>query len=116
LLTKNGVEIARKISEINPDDPCERIETRIDAENSKAVKTVKIYKGFPWGQSIVKTIEDPDGEARTTTYTYFEDLNGPHYSFIKTTIHPNGEVELHNQQPDLTMPLTKSPNVTHPPN
>jgi hypothetical protein len=108
-LTRNGVEVSRKQSAVNPDDPCERIETRFDTEGSKLIKAVKIYKGFPWGQSIIKIIEDPDGEARTTSYKYFEDRNVPHYSFIKSTIHPHGEVEFHNLQPDLTMPSPRKP-------
>lgn len=108
-LTQNGHEVVRKRSEVNPADPCERIETRFETENSKVLKTVKIYKGFPWGQEVVKKIEDPEGEAKTTTYKYFEDRNAPHYSFLKTTIHSNGEVEHHNQQPDPTMPFRNKP-------
>jgi hypothetical protein len=107
VLKRNGVEETRKLSMVNPKNPCERIETRFDLEDGKMLKTVKIYKGFPWGQDIVKKIEDPDGKAKSTIYKYFDDINGPHYTFLKTTIHPNGEVEHHNTQPDLTMPRTK---------
>jgi len=95
-----GVETGRKLSQINPNDPCERIETRFDLEGGVWLKTVKIYKGFPWGQDLVKKIEDPDGEARTTTYKYFEDPKRPHYTFLKTTIHPDGRIERHNRQPN----------------
>jgi hypothetical protein len=105
ILKVNGVEKTRKLSVVNPKNPCERIETRFDLEDGKLLKTVKFYKGFPWGQNIVKKIEDPDGKPRTTVYKYFEDINGPHYTFLKTTIHPNGRVEQHNEQPDPTMPL-----------
>jgi hypothetical protein len=103
LLKVNGVEQTKKLSVVNPKNPCERIETRFDLEQGKLLKTVKIYKGFPWGQDVIKKIEDPDGKARTTTYKYFEDPNGPHYSFLKTTIDPDGKVEQHNTQPDPTM-------------
>lgn len=106
-LTTNGQEVVRKRSEVNPRNPCERIETRFVTADSKVVKTVRIFKGFPWGQEIVKEIEDPEGEAKTTTFQYFEDRNGPHYRFLKTTIHPDGHVEQHNQQPDPTMPFRK---------
>ena len=108
-LTKNGQEVARKTSMVKPQNPCERIETRFETEGPNVLKTLRIYKAFPWGQEIFKVIEDPDGEARTTIYKYFEDRNGPHYTFLKTTIHPNGEVEHHNQQPDPTMPFRKKP-------
>jgi hypothetical protein len=96
----NGVENSRKSSNINRNDPCERIETRYDLKEGSWFKTIKIFKGFPWGQDIVKMIEDPDNKARTTTYKYWDDPNGPHYTFLKTTIHPNGKVEKHNRHPD----------------
>jgi hypothetical protein len=108
-LTRNGREVARKTSRVNPHNPCERIETRFETEGSKVVKTLRFYKGFPWGQEVVKNIEDPEGEARTTIYKYFDDPNRPHYTFLKTTINPDGTVEQHNQQPDPTMHFRKQP-------
>ena len=108
-MSKNGHEVVRKRSQVNPDNPCERIETRFETKDAKVLKTIKIYQGFPWGQDIVKKIEDPDGAAKTTIYQYYEDRNGPHYSFLKITMHPDGEVERHNQQPDPTIPFRKQP-------
>ena len=102
----DGVETTRKLSEINATDPCERIETRFDLEAGSWVKTIKIFKGFPWGQEIVQMIEDADRQARVTRYKYFDDPNGPHYTFLKTTIHPDGRVERHNRNPD---PFDKLP-------
>ncbi|HEU4795720.1 MAG TPA: hypothetical protein VFT02_08825 [Pyrinomonadaceae bacterium] len=96
----NGVESTRKSAEINPNDPCERIETRLDLKDGRWSKTIKVFKAFPWGQDIVKKIENPDGKARTTTYKYWDDPNGPHYTFLKTTIHPDGTIERHNRHPD----------------
>lgn len=95
---ENGVETSRKLAEINPNDPCERIETRYDLEEGRWSKTIKVFRAFPWGQEIVKKIEDPDGKARTTTYKFFDDPNGPNYTWLKTTIHPDGRVEKHNRQ------------------
>ena len=108
-LTRNGREVARKTSKVNPHNPCERIETRFETEGSKVVKTLRFYKGFPWGQEVVKNIEDPEGEARTTIYKYFDDPNGPHYTFLKTTINPDGTMEQHNQQPDPPRQFRKQP-------
>ena len=105
----DGVETGRKLSEINPNDPCERIETRFELEQGRWLKTIKIYKGFPWGQNIIKQVEDPDGEARTTIYKYWDDPNGPHYTFLKTTIHPDGQIERHNRGPDPFQHLPKRP-------
>ena len=96
----DGEETSRKQSQIDPNNPCERVETRFDLEQGRWLKSIKIWKAFPWGQDIIKKVEDPDGEARTTTYKYFDDPDGPHYTFLKTTIHPDGTVERHNRHPD----------------
>ena len=102
----DGVETVRKLSEVNATNPCERIETRFDLQKGSWVKTIKIYKAFPWGQDIIQKIDDADGEARITKYKYFEDPNGPHYTFHKTTVHPDGRIERHNRHPD---PFKKGP-------
>jgi hypothetical protein len=102
----NDVESSRKYSQPDPNNPCERIETRYDLKDRVWVKTIKIWKAFPWGQDVIKKIEDPDGAALTTTYKYFEDPDGPHYTFLKTSIHPDGTVERHNRHPD---PFKRSP-------
>jgi len=102
----DGVETTRKLSEISAIDPCERIETRFDLKAGRWLKTIKTFKAFAWGQEIVQKIEDADGEARITRYKYFDDPKGPHYTFLKTTIHSDGSIERHNRHPD---PLKNSP-------
>ena len=104
VMSKNGSWATIKSSAVNPDDPCERVETRLDREGGEVAKTVKIFRAFPWGQEVVKVIEDPDGKASVTTFAYFEDKKGPHYGFLKRITHPDGTVELQNEQPDPTMP------------
>jgi len=90
--------VTTKSSVVNPDDPCERIETRFDRERGELVKKIKIFRAFPWGQALVKIIEDPDGKALVTTYAYFEDKKETHYTHLKSITHPDGTVELHKQQ------------------
>ena len=102
----NGVEAVKKLSEVNATNPCERIETRFDLQKGRWVKTIKIFQAFPWGQNIIQQIDDADGEAKITKYKYFDDPNGPHYTFLKTTIHPDGTIERHNRGPD---PFKKNP-------
>ncbi len=103
VLSNNGLWATMKSSIIDPDDPCQRIETRLHREGEAITKTIKIFRAFPWGQEIVKVIEDPDGKALVTTFSYFEDKKGPHYRFLKSITHPDGTVELQNTQPDPTM-------------
>lgn len=93
LLKENGREVSSKQSIINPQDPCERIETRIDKREGKVIKTIKVFRGFPWGQELVKQINDPDNQALTTTYAYDDDPKSSHYNHVKSIIHPDGTVE-----------------------
>lgn len=102
-MLKNGSWVTTKSSVVNPDNPCERIETRLDRQGGEVAKTIKIFRAFPWGQELFKVIDDPDGKALVTSFAYFEDKKGPHYTFLKSITNPDGSVELHNQQPDPTM-------------
>lgn len=104
VMFRNGSWVTIKSSVVNPENPCERIETRLDREDGEVTKTLKIFRAFPWGQDIVKVIEDPDGRALVTTFAYFEDKKGPHYRFLKSITYPDGTIELQNEQPDPTMP------------
>ncbi|HEX8145493.1 MAG TPA: hypothetical protein VF553_23190 [Pyrinomonadaceae bacterium] len=103
VMFKNGSWVTIKSSVVNQDNPCERIETRLDRADGQVTRTIKIFRAFPWGQELVKTIEDPDGTASVTTFAYFEDKNGPHYRFLKSITYPDGTVELQNDGPDPTM-------------
>ena len=103
VMSKNGSWVTIKSSVVTPDNPCERVETRLDREGGHVTKTLKIFRAFPWGQEVVKVIEDPDGQALVTTFAYFEDKKGPHYRFLKSITYPDGTVELQNEQPDPTM-------------
>jgi hypothetical protein len=102
----DGVETSRKQSEVSATNPCERVETRFDLKDGKWVRTLKLFKAFPWGQEIIQKVEDEGGELQVTNYEYFEDPDGPHYTFLKNTIHPDGTVERHNRHPD---PFKKNP-------
>jgi hypothetical protein len=97
LFSKNGVQVSKKTSSVNHEDPCERFEIRVDTDCPKVCKLIRVYRGFPWGQEIVKKVEDALGEPKTTTFTYFMEPNERHYGFLKTTTNPDGSVELHNQ-------------------
>jgi hypothetical protein len=99
VLTRNGKVVTTSRSVVNSSDPCERVETRIDQDGDTTKKTIKVYRGFAWGQELVKTIEDPDGQALTTTITFYDDPNRPHYGRLKTMTLPNGRV-LHGFIPE----------------
>lgn len=103
VFSSNGSWVTMKSSIVDPDNPCQRIETRLHREGGEVTKIIKIFRAFPWGQEIVKAIEDPDGKALVTTFSYFEDKKGPHYGFLRSITHPDGTVELQNTQPDPTM-------------
>ena len=94
---KDGQLTASKTSEVNLQNPCERVETLLSYENGRVEKKLKYYQAFPWGQKIVKVILDPDGKAATTEFTYFEDPNDRRYSWRKTVKSPDGTVREENE-------------------
>lgn len=99
VLTNNGKVVTTVRSVVSSSDPCERVETHIDRYSNTTKKTIKVYRGFAWGQELVKTIEDPDGQALTTTLTFYDDPNRAHYGHLKTMTLPNGRV-LHKFIPE----------------
>jgi len=99
VLTRNGKVVTKSRSVVNSGDPCERVETRIDQDGDTTKKTIKVYRGFAWGQELVKEIEDADGQALTTITTFYEDPTRAHYGHVKTMTLPNGRV-LHRFIPE----------------
>ncbi len=99
VLTRNGKVVTTSRSVVNSSDPCERVETRIDQDGETTKKTIKVYRGFAWGQELVKKIEDANGQALTTTITFYDDPNRAHYGHLKTMTLPDGRV-LHGFIPE----------------
>lgn len=60
----------------------------------------KTYQTFDWGDELVEEINDPDGEARTTTHTFYGDDDGvtssdAYYKKEKSVTYPDGSWVLH---------------------
>ena len=75
-----------------------RTETFVVKESNGQVvsKVAKTYLTFPWGESLVQEIVDPDAAALTTTYTYYENpsfAEEHRYRKIKTITFPDGSWE-----------------------
>jgi hypothetical protein len=99
VLTTNGTVVTTKQSVVDSSDPCKRVETLIHQNHGTTTKTIKVYRGFGWGQEFVKKIEDADGKAITTTMTFYDDPNRPHYGLQRTLTLPDGRV-LHRFIPE----------------
>jgi len=54
--------------------------------------TAKTYQNFPWGQELVKQVDDPAGAALTTTWTYYTNsaTDGSNYGLLRQKITPSG--------------------------
>jgi hypothetical protein len=89
----DGKLVGLRQSVLSLENPCERIEIRLDLVDEKMVKKKKIFRRIFTGDVIIKLIEDPDGKALTTTYTYFEERGNPRIGSVKTITYPDGRVE-----------------------
>jgi RHS repeat-associated protein len=55
------------------------------------VSSVKsVYHMFDWGEELIKTVNDPDGAALTTTYSYETNASNPGYGYQLTAQYPDG--------------------------
>ncbi len=86
----NGLQITTRKTETISGD---RVVTEIikdDMENvASKIKTT--WRPYPWGDSIIEKVVDPDGAALTTSTTYYEDISDPgSYGRIETQTYPDG--------------------------
>ena len=50
-----------------------------------------IYHAFPWGMEKISSVEDPEGDALTTTWVYHENSSDPtNYAHLKWEVQPDG--------------------------
>jgi len=51
----------------------------------------KIYHTYPWGEQLVQEIDDPNGNAYTTTYSYYTNSSYPgDYGQLQSITYPDG--------------------------
>lgn len=90
-----GEVTGSRTSTINPEDPCERTEVCMQLEAGSCLcKTTKVYRGFPWGQEIVRITEESNGKSETTTYAYYQNpAEQDRYRQVQTITFPDGSWE-----------------------
>lgn len=56
-----------------------------DGNDVVTSKTVETYRVFPWGDELIKSVEDPDGDALTQTWKYYSNAgsDGDNYAKLK---------------------------------
>ncbi|HMP90393.1 MAG TPA: hypothetical protein PJ991_09335, partial [Kiritimatiellia bacterium] len=77
-LDRDGLQVEKRVSSIDAQTG-NRIETHI-LENSLglvAEKTETEYHAFSWGESPIRIVSDPDGDALTSTTEYYSDPMNP---------------------------------------
>jgi hypothetical protein len=95
-MTNNeGQVVYLKTSEIDSSDPCQR--TEILAKKNRGLVTytrTRVFRGFAWGQEIVKQVEEENGRAKTTAYTFHQDpAESDNYSRVESVTNPDGSWE-----------------------
>jgi RHS repeat-associated protein len=73
-----------------------RIETSIVKESNGQIvsKTARTYRTFTWGDDLIKEVNDPDGAALTTFYTYYENPAEPgRHAHLQSVTYPDGSWE-----------------------
>jgi hypothetical protein len=90
-----GELIAVKTSEVNSSDPCQRTEVLVKKDRGIVVsRRSRVFRGFAWGQEIVKQVDEQNGEAKTTTYTYYQDpAEENRYRQVESVTNPDGSWE-----------------------
>lgn len=92
----NGNYLETRSAVINPLDSAETIETIEKKNNLGQVssKIVKTYRSFLWGRETVKEVVDPDGDALTTVYAFYENAaEANRYGKPRSKTGPDGSWE-----------------------
>ena len=85
-----GLKLIEK-AETSVDNDRVVTETVRDHTGAIATQTRTIYRTYAWGERIAAVVQDPEGAALTTTYTFHEDSSQPgSYGRRKTVTHPDG--------------------------
>ena len=102
-MTNNeGQVVYLKTSEINISDPCQRTEILEKKDRGLVIhRRTRVFRGFAWGQEIVKQVDEENGEAKTTAYTFYQDPEEKDsYSRVESVTNPDGSWEKYDYQYD----------------
>ncbi len=96
-----------------------QVSTLVYGQPVLASRTIDTYQNFPWGQSLIQEVVDPDGAKLTTTYTYYDstaDADAYHYGLRQSVVNADGSWEvddwLNGTQIETLTPWKDSPGVT----
>ena len=96
-----GEVVSMKTSEVNSSDPCQRTEVLVKKDRGLVIyKRTRVFRGFAWGQEIVKQVDEQNGEAKTTAYTYYQDpAEENRYRRVESVTNPDGSWEKYDYDP-----------------
>jgi len=80
-----------------------QIETTVFHPTTSGIvsKIQDVYHEFPWGTEKISSVQDPDGDALTTTWEFHENsADTAHYGRLKWTILPDGSWERYSYYGD----------------
>lgn len=87
----NGLRVEQLVKSTDGDEITET-RTIIDSQGRTVSVTREIIKDFPFGEQVVQRILDPDGDALTTVYDYYdsEPNDGTSYGLLRSITEPSG--------------------------
>src|SRR5947207_8280518 len=90
-----GEMVSVKTSEVNSSDPCQRTEVLVKKDRGLVTyRRSRVFRGFAWGQEIIKQVDEQNGEAKTTAYTFYQDpAEENRYSRVESITNPDGSWE-----------------------
>jgi len=89
LVTDGGSKKESRISTVSGNMRTVVSEVR-SGDDTLLKKTSRVYTTYVWGEALTSETEDPDGDARTTTWTYQTDSGAPGYKQVTSMTNPDG--------------------------
>jgi hypothetical protein len=93
--TNEGNVVSVKTSQVDSSDPCQRTEVLVKKDRGVVVyRRSRVFRGFAWGQEIIKQVEEQNGEVKTTAYTFYQDpAEQNRYGRVESVTNPDGSWE-----------------------
>jgi len=113
----NGLRHESKVTTTAPNGDTVETRTVTGASGQVVSKGARTYHIYPWGQELVKDVQDPDGAALTTQYVFYSTVSNsdPNYSHLQQRINPDGSWEHYTYDSSGQVLKTLRPFLDSPP-
>ncbi|MBS0633488.1 MAG: hypothetical protein JSS11_16380 [Verrucomicrobia bacterium] len=93
----------------------DRVETVLikEANGTQTAKTINTYHTYSWDEELIKTVVDPDGQAYTTTYSYYDGVDAAVDGKLQTVVQPSGSWVHYDYYTSSETTLAKRGQIHH---